>query len=348
MTADQRDLLLPLLQSWVRQGRSETWAASLPAAPGKLEQLSAGFATRGDLQVGLGFEGGFGTAALPSAAAPEQAGTWSLALSRPYLARRVYAAFAEELGAAPPPLGSQPVLLSQSKGLYLDFLELALGDGDLLLSGRLSKSGGPSVTAEFSAHVSLELTATGLIVPSVGDVDVEVAEWYANVADVLSGGAIKTALRNGIREALASSSAQGQLASFVTSDLLTSLAKGGTAANVSLRPKITAVEVKPKGLRLIGKIETPSPKGPQAELHVVAAPAGKPTLLYGGRSSVPGSELAEVRWDLGDGTKRELSGPDASLVIGHTYEAGTHKPAMTLIDSEGRQDTAATTVRIAS
>lgn len=345
MTAEERAFLQGVLEQWTGTRHSDAWTGEMPAAPGKVVALAAEFSSKDDLQVGLGFEGGFSTDGLPSNAAAEQAAEWSLALSRPLLARRVHDAFAAQLGAAPPPFGNSPVV-SQSQGVYLDFLELKLADGEVLLTGQISRSGFGGIHASFTVHVSLSLTATGLISPSVGDVEVEVAEWYATVADVLSGGAVTSAVRQGIRYALSSPDSHGQLASMLTPDLVESLAVARTAADVHLRPKIKAVEVKRKGLRLVGTLKTAAPKGPSAELQAVAGAAGNPTLLYGVRSAVPGSNLAEVRWDFGDGVKETLSGAGAALAVGHAYAAGTHKPKITVVDSDGRQASATTTVKV--
>ena len=318
--------------------RTDVWTFTLPGELGTLVRVRPAFAESGDLQIGLGFDAASGESELPHAGAPAD---WAISLSRAYLASRVYATLATELGAAPPPAGAEPVLLDADENLYLDLLELGLGNGLIVLSGKLRRDATPEVTATFRGEFGLALTATGLVSAELGDVEVEVGEWYAQLFDFLSGSALTNALKKGLRAALSGDSGSGsKLASFFSADLIRSLATAGTERTVSLTPKVTSVDVAPEGLQISGDLNVRARPRPRAVLRVLSASPTAPAVLYGGASAVPGGDVREARWDFGDGSQAQLGGADRALVAGHVYASGGYSAKLTVVADDGQEHSA--------
>ena len=330
--------------TFLSDARTDVWTFTMPGELGTLVRVRPAFAGSGDLQIGLGFDATAGEFGLPQAGAPAD---WAISLSRAYLASRVYATLATELGAAPPPAGAAPVLLDAAENLYLDLLELGLGNGLIVLSGRLRRDATPEVTATFRAEFALALTATGLVTAELGEVDVEVGEWYAQLFDFLSGSALTNALKKGLRTALSGDSGSGsKLASFFSADLIRSLATAGTERTVSLTPKVTGVDVSPAGLQIRGDLNVRARPRPRALLRVQSGPSGAPAVLYGGASAVPGGDVSEARWDFGDGSQAQLGGSDRALVAGHVYASGGYSAKLTVVGDDGQEHSATAKLKV--
>ena len=84
-------------------------------------------------------------------------------------------------------------------GSELTYLEFGLRQGAVVISGRVRKPGPPAISADFTAWIGLALSSSGDLTTEVLHTSVDVIEWYAEVADFVSGGAITRAADAALR-----------------------------------------------------------------------------------------------------------------------------------------------------
>jgi uncharacterized protein DUF3892 len=336
LAAAEQALLLPALTAWLTHARPDVWHMRLPGELSFVRHAGCRLVAPGVLQVGLAAEG-----ARPPVYPSPEPGDWTIAVSRWQLASRVYDVLREQLGAVPPPAGDGDVLIDAARSVYLQRLSVSLDEGHVILTGLLQKRSTPTVSASFVARVTLGLTAGGLVRIDDVSIGVTVQEWYAALFDFLSGGSFTTALRRGIRDALAGDAGSGRV--LLSADLLSDVAAFGLDHRPSLKPKVTRLAVRPSGLVLGGNLDVHATTGPVVDLRAVAGSGGE-TLLHACHSWARGRTLTDAHWAFGDGTELRTSGPGMKLAVAHRFAPGRYAPKLTLTDD--RQTSASRSVSL--
>ncbi len=342
LSAERYAIVDAALREWVGTPDSGEWNTALPPELVDVKAIRTRLVEGERLQLGMAFEQQLPDHGLPS---PGLSSGWSIAFSRQFLAARMGAAFEARFGAVPPPAGEGRVEVDAGSSIYIDYLELGLADGEVVLSGRAIRDVDPVVSANFRLTFVVGLTNAGLLTVSLDDVTVDVVEWYARLFDFLSGSALSRALRDGLREAISASGGDG-VASFLSADLIGAIARAGTVRDVDIRPRVSWASVSPGGLVIGGNLRVPAQRRPRAVLTAVPGAVGAPVVLYGGGSSVPGGSVSEVRWDFGDGTSEVLTGTDRALVAGHRYAPGRHRVQLTIAGEDGGEGSDSLTVSV--
>ena len=274
------------LTGWVAGSRVDRWDLPVEGLITGATRADAGMAASGHVQVGFRFDGRR-EGAFPAA---RQGYDWTVALSRPYVVDRVGAAIRASLGGLPAPMGGDwrvPI----SSDVSLNYLDVALIPGAVQISGAAVSGLPVPVTAHFTAVFTLALDADGLVKATLGGTDVEVVEWYAQVANFLSGGNLVRGIEDGLRGALGALGADAA-SGLLGPDLLTRMVAAGTSNAAMVRAVPQRVWIEPGALQLGGNFE-----------RTPATPIVKPVRL-GTRvdltlSSTPGATVREVRWDAG-------------------------------------------------
>jgi hypothetical protein len=322
-----------------------------------LHALPPGSGPTGTLAIALNL---FGTSGSRAGIAEFVDGDWALALSADLVVGRVREALKRQLGALPPPDGAGPLhvgdqeicLLPTALGcaipgtavIWLDALTMVLTAQGLELHGALRQEvvGMPlaTVTASWSSTVALSVAADGSLHATASPPAVSVQSWIGQVANLLSAGALETAVKDAVAGVL--------LAGLGTTDptqllalLLGEFASAGRTAGATVEPRALRVETRPDGVivhgTLLGSAAAPPP---HAQLEVVGTADPGRVLLAADASWVPAGDVATVAWSLGDGTTQTTSGPGAALVLEHTYAAGTYTAAVTITGASGASATA--------
>lgn len=284
--APARAAVTESLTGWVAGSRVDRWDLPIEGLIAGASRVDAGMAGSGHAQVGFRFDGRR-EGAFPAA---RQGYDWTVALSRPYVVERIGAAIRASLGGLPAPMGDDwrvPI----TSDVSLNYLDVALIPGAVQISGAAVSGVPVPVTAHFTASFTLALDADGLVQATLGDTDVEIVEWYAHVANFLSGGNLVRGVEAGLRGALGALGADAA-SGLLGPDLLTRMVAAGTSNVATVRAVPRRVWIEPGALRLGGDFER-SP----------AAPTLTPVRL-GDRvdltlSSTPGATVREIRWDVG-------------------------------------------------
>jgi hypothetical protein len=144
---------------------------------------------------------------------------WALAFAGPYLLDKIWAQLRQQWqGHLPPPHGPSGVVIQeyQNSGLFGDYtvrimlqsLDALFEQDSLRFSGRLTRIADsivvPDISAEFTAHLRLTITANGQLEPEIhqDDVEVSITDWYAELLDLFISGDLGTLLREALRQAL--------------------------------------------------------------------------------------------------------------------------------------------------
>jgi len=271
---------------------------------------------------------------------------WALALSEHLVTERIRAGLQQDLGALPPPFGLDPVVLPGTTDLYLDSFDVLLADGAIVFEGQLRREGTPVVTASYSAEVELQLVG-GRVQANVGKVKVQTREWYASLADFISGGAISAAVERGLRQSLGAS-AGGRLTTFFSSELLREVAAVNSSRTVDADPVLERLELHDAGIVAQGRLEVADLEAPPVAAFAVLPSQRGPRwrILHAGGSWAPGGRLTGFRWALGDGDEEEVSGARTSFVLEHEFPAGTFTTRLTVKDDRGASASAAQTLEV--
>lgn len=311
-------------------------------------------AVSGGAAVTLGLDLGGGGGAAPAIEHVVRR-DWAIALSRSYALARLNAAVAERLGGAPPPAGSQPVVLDDQtvcvlqtplgcaararRRLLLRRLELDLAPGRVLVQGTLAEvTEGPfgsDLEAGWSAEVTFQVGADGSIGAQIGNTSVQLSGVLASFANFFSGGALERAVRDAIVSQLEASFDSQESRDLVGALLVRGF--GETAAGVAVRA--VELDVRPDGLVLHGVITTTASPRPPVAAPTVLATRTDPlrVLLSVGDSWSPGGELASVGWDLGPAEQVGTPPTECRLAVAHDYPAaGSRTVCLELTDAGGR------------
>lgn len=271
---------------------------------------------------------------------------WALALSEHLVTERIRDQLWQDIGALPPPFGDNPVVLPGTTDLFLDSFDVLLADGAIVFEGQLRRPGPPVVTASYRAEIELDLTDGG-VRATVGEVRVQTNEWYASLADFISGGAITAAVARGLRQSLGAG-AGGRLTSLFSGDLLREVASVNTSRMIEAEPVLEDLEVRDAGIVAQGRLEVTDIAAPPVAAFVVLPARGgsRRRILHAGGSWAPGGRLIAFRWSLGDGQQKQLSGAQARFVLEHEYPPGTFTAQLTVTDDRGASTSAAQVLEV--
>jgi hypothetical protein len=271
---------------------------------------------------------------------------WALALSEHLVTERIRDGLEQDVGALPPPFGDTPVVLPGTTDLFLDSFDVLLADGAIVFEGTLRRPGPPVVTASYRAEVELQLSG-GNVQATVRDVTVQTNEWYASLADFISGGAIRAAVERGLRQALGAG-AGGRLSTLFSGDLLSEVAAVNTSRTINAEPVLEDLEVRDAGIVAQGSLEVMDLAAPPVAEFAVLPVRGAPRdrILHAGGSWAPGGQLTAFSWTLGDGDSEELSGAQTRFVLEHTYPPGTYTAQLTVVNDRGESTSAAQVLEV--
>jgi hypothetical protein len=284
---------------------------------------------------------------------------WALALSSEFITARIADVLRTRLGPTlPPPLGPAPVVLAEqqvcvlpapwplqgcvqqaTQRVFLDVLTVTFTQQGILLTGAVRQVTDawfvPVVSASWSTLLTLSLGAQGALAISFSDPQVQVSEWYAVVANAISGGAIANLVRDGIANALTSGN-NAQITASLGEFVREAVSAGRViGANLQLAP--TSVEHRAGGVIVHGNVlvnsTLPSPVAFFREI-----PGRVPgTLIFNAAESwAPGAEILEYQWTFGDGQSASFTGAQRKIAVEHTYAAGRYTCCLTIRDSLGR------------
>jgi hypothetical protein len=275
---------------------------------------------------------------------------WALAFSAEYLIDQLLARLDTELGALPPPYGPGPVLVDSSGGAetYLDTFVVTLTPGAIEVTGDVRRTAPGlfgTVTASWSAKITLALGPNQNIVTTVNEPAVTLHEWYAVVGNFVSGGRIATAVAEVLRDQLTGGLAGAGLDSLV-SGTVGLVAARGTIEHIPVTIRATALEVRPDAVVLHGTVTAATPPDPP-HAALVALQGNDPSrlTLHAGGSWAPGGQLSSIAYSFGDGSSQTHTGADAVLAAEHSYAPGQYSACVTVTDQGGRTATTCVAVQ---
>jgi len=269
---------------------------------------------------------------------------WAVAVDTQWVKKQVVDAVAAQYGSVPPPTGAQPVLVAtdSTSQTWLDALDIVFGSGLVTVSGALRRETGGSfgtTTASWSADIIVQPGALGEITATINDVRVSLAQWFAIVANVLSGGGIVDAVANAVRNTLGSALAGAKLTD-VLGKMTKIFSSVGSVRAVSMEPVATSVEVRADAVIVHGTLGVWfKPEAPRLALGVSLGSSPDDIDLTVAGSWAPGDSLVSLVWSFGDGTTVSTSGLQARMAASHTYVQGSFLVSVTGTDSAGRAGT---------
>lgn len=286
LTPDKSLALKQALTAFATRSRVDAWSVPLTGLLQGVVGADARLAPSGHAQVGVDTQSR-GARTFPDARSPWD---WTLALSRPVVSERLGEALRTALGALPAPMGSdRRVPVPGTADVYLRSLELGLGGGQAILRGTAYKAVSPVVTANFSVRLGVSLNAAQELEVSVLGTDVEVVEWYAKVADLLSGGAITDAVARGL--AAATGAVSGSGLRILDDDVLSRIVAAGTTQRTAVHAEPRQVWIE-EGAVLMGGVLSRVATAPD----VVAVALGD--RIDATLTTTPGANPVEVTWDV--------------------------------------------------
>ena len=268
-------------------------------------------------------------------------GDWSLGVQAEVLERSIVLELGDQLGGTPRPYGSDEVTIGDQ--FSLTAFDADLRDGGILFTGSGRSITGPSISARFSVDVSLAPAANGRLTANVESIDVTVNEWYAQVADFFSGGAIKRLIVSTLTRAFQSDSAG--LGTLLQNRTARSIASLGTTARVGLTLHQNGGLVQRNGATVWGELSTRARRLPIASLAAVVIDGGRVRLDATG-SWAPGGEITSIGFTFGDGQSVQLAGTDRALVVVHDYAAGSYTARVIVTDDLGQTAEGTRAVRL--
>ncbi len=283
---------------------------------------------------------------------------FALAISGDYLMGMIISAIRSSFGGnLPPPNGPNSVevwvgkvcTISTPFGCWahatqhviLDALNIALAQGQISVSGRVTIHTDawyvPEVIADFTLPITLSVGADQSIQVNVGEATVSLEEWWAQIANFLSGNNLASAIATGVQSAVQSGS-QGQFSTILSPDALGRLGSLGSTTLIQVNPVANAVEIRTDGIIIHGSVNIGNRFGGlQVSFADILVP-GFPNrhLLHAGNSWAPGSIIDTYSWDFGDGQTAVFSGQNAQFVAQHDYSPSANcNPCLSATDAYG-------------
>jgi hypothetical protein len=277
-----------------------------------------------------------------------------VALSSAMVVRLVLAELRTQWGDLPEPYGQ--AVIDLGSGTKLTALDVEISEGALSVIGRLVAG---LTNAIFTLVIAVEGISPGTWnagSPSGmqgaawrtdgGTVDVQIDDLLSQIGDFLSGGAIRQAITEGVRSAIASGP-NGGLAGVLSRATLVNFARAGTAEPVDIDAQVIEAQLTPFGPLMRGSVHLGAPTGVFASLSAIPL-AGSWFLLNAMDSWSPGDRVTRVVIDFGDGNSIDLEGGALSLSIPHEYAPGHWTAHVTVFDSSGRSASASTEIDLAA
>jgi len=320
------------LGAWLAKEFKDHWTMPLTGPLEGASSVVARFSANGSAQLGVGLTGA------RQQHFPEARHTahWTLAISRTLVASRVADAVRGTFGAVPSPLGKDKRAdVPGVPDTTLERLEVGLRPGLVVLRGRLRKRGGAVVTVDFEIDLTVNVEADGSVGVQIAQVTTSLVEWYANVANFFSGGAISAMVADGLRRAM--SGVTGSGTGLLDPSVLSRLVRAGTDGSTGLAATTRRAWVEYGGLFLSGSFERTT-QPPTVTLTSYSDHADLVGL------SVPGGTATCIRWNV-DGAVDEQRYGDRAL--SRTLASGTHSVEVVIETDEGLTASATRTVVIA-
>jgi len=293
---------------------------------------------------------------------------WSLALGRDYFLAKIREGMCARWQSLPPPYGMSPVLLSDQvactlelagncfdharRRVYLDRFEVSLSPGAIVFSGRARAVTdawyAPDVSAGFSFGCVVGLDANQHLTIAMGASTIDFNQWYAEIFDWLTFGALQDVVKNAFRDALLSDQARHELSGLFSSNVIENLAAMGRSVNVSTSPRADRVAVLADAVIFSGSVEVAeTSRSPIADL-IVLRHNGDPDLrtFQAGGSWAPGGDLVGIDWNFGDGATLSQRGDNVRLAVEHRYLPGEYVADLRVLDCSGRTSSYSTLVRV--
>jgi hypothetical protein len=273
-------------------------------------------------------------------------------LSGPWIVRQVLDGLRAHWGGLPEPHGTTTIGLDG--GASLIALDVELGEGSFKFVGRLVMGmthamftvaigiTGPAPDAWSAAEPS-DLQGTAWRTDGAS-VDVQVDDLLSRVGDFLSGGALRRAIGEGVRQAVAGGPGGG-ISGLLSRAVLGAMAGAGTAQPVDIEGRISEARLTPFGLVMAGDLVMGTPAEPIARLQVLPLKDDW-HLLSALDSWSPGDRLTQVRFDFGDGDTLSLDGERLALAVPHRYAPGRWTARVTVVDAGGRRTSATADVTV--
>lgn len=290
-------------------------------------------------------------------------GDWSIVLSDELVLSRVREALERQLGALPPPAGNTPLrlgaeqvcvvptalgcLISTTATMWLDELHFALTAAGIELTGTIRRdlAGMPSgaLTATWKSTITPSIAPDGTL-QVVATTSVFAQSWVAQIANAISSGALESATRDAIAGVLVQGLGTADPTELL-GIMLRELGHVGRTVGTAAEPRPMRAECGPDGVVVHGSLAwDQSVSKPQAQLGVLGTIDAGRVLLSAEGSWAPGGDIQTVKWDLGDGIIKTLSGDQCALAIEHIYASGVYTPSVTVTDGAGRSATAKVTI----
>ena len=315
---------------WARADGGGRFLVPLIPGLGSPSTIEPGFATDSGgarwLQLAIDFDEPVARVLPAPIAAPGI--DWVLSMSRHLVTHHILHQVATAMGgASPPPIGTGHPQIAP--GVSLTSLTADLDNAGVVLAGSLSSPGGD---ATFTASVALRLSANGSITSDPPTVTVDVQGLFASIADFVSAGAVRNAIRDGVRAAFGGS---GSRASFLTADFFGEVAAVGQLRQVAIRPRAQSLIVSPTGIRITGTATTEPNPAPVAALDALVK--GSRVLLAASGSWAPGQHLVAAEFDFGDGGgPTDFAGTDLALSAIRDLAPGSYTAQVQIEASDGR------------
>ena len=293
---------------------------------------------------------------------------WSLALGRDYFLAKVREGMCARWQSLPPPYGPSPVLLSDQiactlelagncldharRRVYLDRFEISLNLGAIMFSGTARAVTDawyvPDLSADFSFTCVVGLDANQQLTITMGASAIDFNQWYAEIFDWLTFGALQGVVKNAFRDALLSDQARHELSGLFSSSVIENLAAMGRSVNVSTTPRADSVTVLAEAVIFSGSVEVAeTSRSPIADLIVLRSNNDPDVRIFqAGGSWAPGGDLIGIDWNFGDGTTLSQRGDNVRLAVEHRYLPGEYVANLRVLDSSGRTFSYSTQVRV--
>lgn len=275
-------------------------------------------------------------------------------LSGQWIVRQVLDGLRAHWGDLPEPHGTAAIGLDG--GTTLTALDLEMGDGALKFVGRLVVGlthamftvtiavTGPTPDAWSAAEPS---GMQGAAWRTDGEkVDVEIEDLLSQVGNFLSGGALRRAIGDGVRQAVAGGPGGG-ISGLFSRAVLGTMASAGSAMPVDIEGRISEARLTPFGLVMAGELAVGKAADLVARLQVL--PLKDDWYLLSSLDSwSPGDRLTQMRYDFGDGETLTLHADRLALAVPHRYAPGRWTARVTVVDASGRSAGAASEVAVSA
>jgi hypothetical protein len=331
VSGEAREAVLQSFTTWVAASRVDRWDLPLNGLLTGASRVDAELSAGGHARVGFRFDGKRVGEFSPARSEFD----WTVALSRPFVVARIGEAMRAYLGGLPAPLGTDwRVYVPGIADVMIRYLEVGLIPGAVVISGIAVQGRSSAVSATFTAQFSLALDVDGLITATLGDTTVEVVEWYAKIADFLSGGTLVEGVQDGLRTALGAIGAD-VASGLLRPDLLTRIVAAGTARQATVVATPRRVWIEPGAMHLGGDFDR-APVAPQVD----AVALGRRVDIT--PSATPGSTIREIRWEADGVTRVETF---EQRTVSWTPPTGASSVTVTVITDEGEQSVASATLQ---